>query len=158
MTMQAALPQSLPRHPYLHVGLRSIPDLCMASIVIAVGFSGLTRNFWLRDLVEPWINVHWLFGILLFAWLASHIVVTLKHSRHMQAHDIHTMSRQLSRTAYLVLYAVIGLKLSFSLITAAWTGVPATLIDPKNDYQMCLASGLVALCLVRLILSRLRAR
>jgi len=82
------------------------------------------------------------------------------------------MSHQHSRIGYLVLYAVIGIKLIVDIIHA-WTGGPdrfsllnprflnaagANLFDPRDDYQMCLAAGLIAMGLVRVMVSRLRTR
>jgi hypothetical protein len=145
-------------------------DACMASIVVAVGVAGLTAESWLRRLVEPWINIHLLFGALLCGWLAVRIAVQLKQPGGMRPGDFHEMSRQQSRIAYLTLYAVIGVKLCVSIARSVWSGGHIPLdehflsvsgggpFDPKDDYQMCLTSGLIALILVRVMVLRLRAR
>jgi cytochrome b561 len=144
----------------------------MGSVVIAVGVAGLTAHCWLRTIAEVWINIHVLFGALLCTWLTVRIQTRVKQSPRMQPTDIEDMSRQHSRIAYLVLYAVIGIKL-IADIGHAWSGGPgpfsllnerflsaagANLFDPRDDYQMCLAAGLVALGLLRVRVSRLRMR
>jgi hypothetical protein len=171
MTMLAEWAQNPLRYPYSHFGRRA-PDVCMGSVVITVGVAGLTAHCWLRTITEVWINIHVLFGVLLCTWLTVRIRTRVKQSPRMQPADIQEMSRQHSRIAYLVLYAVIGIKL-IADIGHAWTGGPgpfsllnerfltaagANLFDPRDDYQMCLAAGLVALGLVRVMVSRLRTR
>lgn|SRR5882724_11353006 len=158
-------------YPYSHIG-RCAPDVCMGSVVIAVGVAGLTAHCWLRTTAEDWINIHVLFGALLCAWLTVRIRTRVKQSPRMQPADIREMSHQHSRIGYLVLYAVIGIKLIVDIIHA-WTGGPdrfsllnprflnaagANLFDPRDDYQMCLAAGLIAMGLVRVMVSRLRTR
>jgi hypothetical protein len=149
------------------------PDLGMALVVIGVGVAGLSANCWLRTVVEPWINIHLLFGALLCGWLMVRIRVRVKQSPCMQPDDIHDMSRQNSRIAYLVLYAVVGIKLSAGIVTSAWNGAQngfgpladlfrngpgSSLSDPTGDYQMCPVSGLIALAFVRVMVFRLRLR
>ncbi len=171
MTVQAELALNPWRYSYSHF-LRWAPDVCMALVSIGVGFAGLTADCWLRKIVEPWINIHLLFGALLCGWLTVRIRVRVKRSPCMLPGDVYEMSRQHSRIVYMVLYAVIGIKLCVSTVISAWNGeyndfsrldehflngASSNLFDPKDDYQMCLASGLVALALVRLIALRLRA-
>ena len=169
MAVQAELALNPSHHPYSHF-MRSAPDVCMALVVIGVGVAGLTANCWLRRIVEPWINIHLLFGALLCGWLMVRVRVRVKRSPCMQPSDIHEMSRQVSRIAYLVLYAVIGVKLCISIVTSVWSGGHSLLdahflngpgshlFDPKDDYQMCLAAGLIAMAFVRVMVLRLRAR
>jgi hypothetical protein len=111
-----------------------------------------------------------LFGALLCGWLTVRLRVRVKKSPCMQPADIHEMSRQLSRIAYLVLYAVIGIKLCISIVTAVWggghslldahflKGPGGNLFDTKDDYQMCLAAGLIAMAFVRVMVLRLSRR
>lgn len=159
------------RYAFSHLR-RCAPDVCMALIVIAVGVSGLNANCWLRNVVEPWINIHLLFGALLGGWLTIRVRMRVRQSPCMQPSEIREMSRQLSRVAYLVLFTVIGIRLCVSIVASVWSGrysllhelfikgpggSGSSIFDPKDDYQMCLVSGLVALAFVRVVILRLPA-
>ena len=152
---------------------RRAPELGMGLVVTCVGVAGLTAHCWLRDMVQPWMNIHLLFAVLLGGWLTARILVRLKQSPDMSRSDIDDMSRQLSRIAYLVLYGVIGTKLCISVCASVWTGAVrefgpldehfrngpgSILFNPNDDYQMSLAFGLMALVFVRLIVMILRSR
>jgi hypothetical protein len=169
MAAQIEIPLSSVNHPDSHIG-RAVADVGMGLVVIAVGVAGLTPNCWLRKLVEPWINIHLLFGALLCGWLTVRVVAREKRSPRMRPDDIRDVSRRISRIAYLVLYCVICTKLCVSV---AWNGGHAgfglpddiiragagrTPFDPNNDYQMCLASGLAAMVLVRVFVWRVWSR
>jgi hypothetical protein len=169
MAVRAELALNPSRYLYARF-MRSAPDVCMALVVIGVGVAGLTANCWLRRMVEPWIDIHLLFGALLCGWLTVRVRVRVKQSPCMQPSDIHEMSRQVSRIAYLVLYALIGIKLCIGIVTSVWSGGHSLLdahflngpgdhlFDPKDDYQMCLAAGLIAMALVRVMVLRLSRR
>jgi cytochrome b561 len=136
-------------------------------MVAAVGVLGLERASWLRQLVESWINIHALFGLLLCGLvLARHQWIT-RYSPHLQE-DIRELSRHLSRIVYLMLYAVIGVRLGMSLVNWIWHGGSLDLtpldeglrndddsrvFNPHHDYHMILLSGGIALGVVRVFLT-----
>jgi hypothetical protein len=166
---QADIPLSSDSHTDSHIG-RGVADVGVGLVVIAVGVAGLTPNCWLRKLVEPWINIHLLFGTLLCGWLTVRIIAREKRSPPMRPDEIRELSRRTSRIAYLVLYCVICTRLCFSFV---WNGGRAGFglsdeifragagrfpFDPNDDYQMCLACGLAALALVRLFVWRVWPR
>jgi cytochrome b561 len=57
-------PHSLPS-PYPQERRRFALFVCAAAVVVAIGVLGLEKASWLRQLVESWINIHLLFGLLL---------------------------------------------------------------------------------------------
>jgi cytochrome b561 len=157
------------QYPYACI-IRFASDACMAIAVVAVGVAGLSANCWLRRIFDPWVGIHLLFGALLSAWLICHVQLRVKQSQVIHTSDIDALSRHNSRIAYLVMYAVVGTKVVIGLIAAVGVGGYAPsdvalfarpvsgLFDPKDDYQMFLASGLMALAGVRVVIFRLRRR
>ncbi len=140
---------------------------CAAIMVAAVGILGLERVSWLRQLVESWINIHLLFGLLLCALVLVRYHWIIRYAPHLHE-DIRELSRHLSRIVYLVLYLVIGVRQGIGLVNCIWHGggVDLTLLDerlrndddgqvfnPRNDYHMILLSGGVVLAMVRVFLT-----
>jgi cytochrome b561 len=146
---------------------------CMAVLVVAIGELALLGESWPRQMLEAWINIHALFGLLLCGLVLARYHWRIKHAVRMSATDVRELSRQLSRIVYLVLYVVIGVRLSIGIIGGIWHGGAAdfNLLDdrlrngpdyasfnPKDDFQMLLASGLLALIIVRVFAFRLWLR
>ena len=129
-----------------------------AMIVISVGVGGLIDNSWLRKLAESWINVHALFGILLGILVIARYEWVVRHSPPRLPRDIRELSRHLSRIVYLLLYLVIGLRECLGTANFAWQGSATHVFDPKDDFQLFLASGLLALVVVRVLASIARRR
>jgi cytochrome b561 len=138
----------------------------VAILVIAVGVLGLERPSGLRQLVESWINIHALFGLLLCGLVLARYQWIIRYSSGLQE-DICELSRHLSRIVYLMLYLVIGASQGISLVNWIWHGgsVDLTLfeerfrsddgqmLDPHYDYHMILLSGGVALAMIRVFLT-----
>jgi cytochrome b561 len=111
-----------------------------------------------------WINIHGLFGLLLCGLVFARCRWHVKHSPRMLPADIHTLNRHLSRIVYLLLYVVIGMREIIAIVSSVWHGgaVDFNLFDqrfrsgpdyagfnPRDDFQLFFASGLVALIFVR---------
>jgi hypothetical protein len=79
--------------------------------------------------------------------------------------DIRQLSRHLSRTVYLLLYVVLGLREFIAILNSVWHGgvVEFNLFDerfrgpdyagfnPKDDFQLFLASGFITLIFLRVL-------
>jgi hypothetical protein len=80
--------------------------------------------------------------------------------------DIHKLTRHLSRIVYLLLYVVIGVREMIGIANSLWHGgsVDFNLFDerfrngpdyagfnPRDDFQLFIASGLAALIFVRVL-------
>jgi cytochrome b561 len=144
-----------------------------AAGAVAVGVLGLLGASWLRQILESWINIHALFGLLLCGLLFARCRWCVTHSPPMLLADVRKLSRHVSRIAYLLLYLVIGVREVIGILNSIWHGgaVDFNLFDehfrngpdfagfnPKDDFQMFLASGLIALIFVRLLAFRLWLR
>lgn len=146
---------------------------CAALLVVVIGVLSLLDGSWLRHMLESWINIHALFGLLLCGLVLVRYQWRVRHSPGMLPTDIRELSQHLSRIAYLLLYVVIGVRQSIGIINSIWHGsaVDFNLFDdrtsngpdragwnPKDDFQLLLATGLFVLILVRVLACRLWLR
>jgi cytochrome b561 len=146
---------------------------CIALLAVAVGVLGLLGASWLRQMLESWINIHALFGLLLCGLVSARYRWCVIHSPPMLPTDIRQLSRHLSRIVYLSLYLVIGLREIIGILNSVWHGgvVDFNLFDerfrngphhagwnPKDDFQLFFASGLLALIFVRVLAYKLWLR
>jgi cytochrome b561 len=146
---------------------------CIALVTVVVGVLGLLAASWARQMLESWINIHALFALLLCGLVFSCCWWRLKHSPRMLPADIRELSRHLSRVVYLLLYVVVGLRQLIGILNSIWHGgaVDFNLLDerfrngpdraswnPKDDFQLFLATGLAVLIIVRVLAFRLWLR
>jgi cytochrome b561 len=146
---------------------------CAALLVAAIGVLGLLDGSWLRQMLESWINIHALFGLVLWGLVLARYQWHVNHSPRMQPADIRELSRHLSRIVYLLLYVVVGLRQGIGIMNSIWHGnaVDFNLFDdhfrtgpdragwnPKDDFQLFLATGLFVLIFVRVLAFRLWLR
>lgn len=134
---------------------------------------GLNAASPLRYSVDSWVNVHLLFELLLCAVVIARYQWCVRNSLLTGDANVLLLSRHLSRTVYLILYGVIGLReivalgssLSqgtapdFSLIDQHMHhGPDSPVFDPRDDCQLFLVTGIIALIMVRALAFRLRRR
>ena len=138
---------------------------CIALVAVVIGVLGLIGASWPRQMLESWINIHALFGLLLCGLVFSRCWWRVKHSPRMLPADIRELSRHLSRIVYLLLYVVVGLSQLISILNSIWHvgAVDFNLFDqrfrgpdyagfnPKDDFQLFLATGLSVLIIVRVV-------
>lgn len=157
-------------HPFAHACIRermlTVLYGCAALVTVAIGALGLEGDSWLRQVLEAWINIHALFGLLLCGLVLARCRWRVERSPRMQTADIRELSRQLSRIVYLLLYVVIGMREVIGMLNNLWHGGPIdfSLFDPRfrqgpdyvgfnprDDFQLFFASGLFALLFVRVL-------
>jgi cytochrome b561 len=138
---------------------------CIAIVAVVTGVLGLLGASGLRQMLESWVNVHLLFGLLLCGVVLTRCRWRVKHSPPMLPIDIRQLSRHLSRIVYLLLYVVIGVRELIAILNSVWhgTGVDFNLFDqrfrgpdyagfnPKDDFQLFLASGSITLIFLRVL-------
>jgi hypothetical protein len=138
---------------------------CIAMVAVIIGVLGLLGTSGPRETLESWINVHALFGLLLCALVLARCLWSVKRSPAMLPTDIRQLSRHLSRSVYLLLYAVIGVRELIAVLNGVWHGgvVDFNLFDerfrgpdyagfnPKDDFQLFFASGFVTLIFLRVL-------
>jgi cytochrome b561 len=143
---------------------------CAGLLVLIIGVLGLFEGSWPRKMLEAWINVHALFGLLLCALVLARCQWRIKRSPSMLPADFREFSRHLSHIVYLMLYAVVGVRLSIAILSSIGHGGAANfgLVDdpfrigpdratlrPNADLQLFLVSGLLALVIVRVMAFKL---
>ena len=146
---------------------------CIAIVAVVTGVLGLLGASGLRQMLESWVNVHLLFGLLLCGVVLTRCRWRVKHSPPMLPIDIRQLSRHLSRIVYLLLYVVIGVRELIAILNSVWhgTGVDFNLFDEHfrhgpgyeglnlhDDFQLFFASGVAALIFVRVLAFRLWSR
>ena len=139
---------------------------CIALVTVAIGVLGLQGDSSLRQMLEAWINIHVLFGLLLCGLVLARCQWRAGRSPRMLTADIRDLSRHLSRIVYLLLYVVIGMREVIGMLNSLWHGGPVdfSLFDPRfrqgpdyawfnprDDFQLFFASGLFALLFVRVM-------
>jgi hypothetical protein len=138
---------------------------CIAIVAVAIGVLGLLGASGLRQTLESWINIHALFGLLLCAFVLARCRWSVKRSPPMLPTDFRQLSLHLSRTVYLLLYVVIGMRELIAILISVWHGgaVDFNLFDerfrgpdyagfnPKDDFQLFFASGFVTLIFLRVL-------
>jgi cytochrome b561 len=142
-------------------------------LTVAVGVLGLMDASWRKTMLDSWINIHALFGLLLCGLLFNRYQWCVEHSAPMLPADVSELSRHLSRIVYLFLYVVIGARLSISIVNSLWHGgavdfnlfderfrhgPDSEAFDPRDDFQQFVASGLLAIAFVRVLAYRLWLR
>jgi cytochrome b561 len=138
----------------------------IAGLVIAVGTLSQVQHSGLRQGLEVWINIHLLFGLLLWGLVIARFHWGLKHSPHMLPTEVREFSRHLSRVVYLLLYFIVGVSqvvglvhwisnggtFDFNLFDKRFRNGPdREEFNPKDDFQLFLAYGLSALVIARVL-------
>jgi hypothetical protein len=162
MTARAEHPMQTLRHPWsreVAVRVTAVPFCVAAGLVAAIGVLSLLPASSLRRMVESWIDIHALFGLLLgglvyarYRWSVGH-----QHRTKAPPAEAQELSRRLSRIVYLMLYAVVGIRQSIVIVNHLWHG-DAMPFTPKQDFQTLLAAGLLVLLVVRLLACRVEKR
>jgi len=146
---------------------------CIALLAVVIGVLGLLGASWPRQMLELWINIHALFGLLLCGLVLTRCWWRVNRSPSMLPADTRELSRHLSRIVYLMLYLVLGVREVISILNSLRHGgaVDFNLFDerfrngpdsagfnPRDDFQLFIASGLVAIIFVRSLTCRLWSR
>jgi hypothetical protein len=147
----------------------TVLDGCLAVLVVTIGVVGLgaSRS---RRVLESWIDIHALFGVLLGGLVLVRYRWYLSRTTRMEPAQARELSGHLSRVVYLSLYLVIGVKEVTGILDSLWHGGPVDFnlfdqrfhsesrylgFDPKDDLQLLFAAGLVALGFARALVYRL---
>ncbi len=105
---------------------------------LAIGMVGLIHDSWPMP-VMPWINLHLLFGAILWLCVAARFCRRVQQIRDMQPAQISLFSRSMLRHVYLLLYLLMFFNLAIGgLRTEA----------RAESFQAYLLAGLVALATI----------
>jgi cytochrome b561 len=125
-----------------------------ALAVCAVGIAGLARDSWPDLMQEPRINLHAVFGLLLWTKVVVQFRQRAGYLSLMHEADFDSLCRQLSREVYILLYIVFGANQIIGAGASFWNrsiwsvSHPAIQQPPENLRDF-LAYGIVALLTIR---------
>jgi hypothetical protein len=143
---------------------------CLGLLAVVIGVQGLSGASLPGQTLGPRISLHALFALLLCGLVLAQYRGQVRRSPRMSPADARKLSCRLSRIVYLLLYIVIGLRQLIGIATARWHGGAVDFnlfdarfhngpdyagFDPRDDFQLFVASGLVALIFVRALTFRL---
>lgn len=121
-------------------------------LVCAVGVAGLILDSWPRPAHGTWINLHPLFGMLL--WVAVLVQVQQQPGK----------IRQLSRAVFLLLYLLFGVSQIVRIGAWLWNsqahGASLAILQPPENLRDYLAYGVLALLSIHVLgaLRRIKVR
>jgi cytochrome b561 len=124
-----------------------------AFLVCSVGIVGLVRDSWPKSVQAPWINLHAVFGLLL--WIM--VVVQFRQecsSRLVHGADFHSICRQSSRAVYFLLYILFGANQIIRFAVFLWNrgtigAMHPAIVQPPENLRDYLAYGIFALLTIR---------
>jgi cytochrome b561 len=124
-----------------------------AFLVCTVGIVGLMHDSWPTSIQVRGLNLHAVFGLLLWIMVIAQFQqarsVSLVHGA-----DLHSICRQLSRAVYFLLYIVFGANQFVRFAVFLWNRatIGAThpaIVQPPENLRDYLAYGIVALLTIR---------
>jgi cytochrome b561 len=138
----------------IELGRRAPPRAWVfAFLVCTVGIAGLVLDSWPKSVQGAWINLHAVFGLLL--WIM--VVAQFRRARSgslVHAADFHSICRQSSRAVYFLLYILFGANQIIRFAVFLWNKgtIGAThpaIVQPPENLRDYLAYGIVALLTIR---------
>lgn len=116
--------------------------LSLALPLLAIGIAGLLRDSWPGVLHLPGINLHAIFGALLWLMVVAQFRRASLGGPPLGAAGVREVCRTLSRQIYLLLYVLFGMSLLVRIAAILWNSGaagashPAILPPPENlrDY------------------------
>ena len=120
----------------------------LALLVIAVGVLGLIHDARTNSAPASWLNLHALFGVLLWVSVVARFWQRLRQSPRMLPADIRAFCRHVSRRVYLSLYTLLLVDLMFGILRN-FPGRP--LLAPAEDFQGYLGYGLLSLATIHVL-------
>ncbi|HXI47292.1 MAG TPA: hypothetical protein VNH39_01800 [Steroidobacteraceae bacterium] len=125
--------------------------LC-ALLVGTVGIVGLVHDSWPKSVQASWINLHAVFGLLL--WIM--VIAQFRQARSaglLHGADSRSICRQLSRAVYFLLYILFGANQIIRFAVFLWNrGLGAAhpaIVQPPENLRDYLAYGIFALLTIR---------
>jgi cytochrome b561 len=124
-----------------------------ALLVCTVGIAGLVLDSWPKSVKGPWINLHAVFGLLLWIMVVAQFRQARSNSL-VHAADFHSSCRQSSRTVYFLLYVLFGANQMIRSAVFLWNrgtfgATQPAIVQPPENLRDYLAYGIVALLTIR---------
>jgi cytochrome b561 len=130
--------------------------LAFVRLLYAIGIAGLLRDSWLDALHLPRVDLHAVFGALLWLVVLAQFRAASLEGLALNRAGVHALRRALARRVYLLLYVLFGASQLVRIAAMLWNGGkrgalhPAILTPPENlrDY---LAYGVFALLTIHVL-------
>ena len=124
--------------------------LWLALPLCAVGTAGLLRDSWPAAQHLPSLNLHAIFGTMLWLMVVAQFCQANLGGPRLHAAGVHQLCRRLSRRVYLLLYVLFGLSQLVRVAAILWnSGAPGALhpaiVSPPENLRDYLAYGVLAL-------------
>jgi hypothetical protein len=129
----------MPRYTSLHANL--------TLLVVIAGIAAVVQDSLAKSAPASYLNLHALFGALLWASVVARFHRRLHQSPRMLPIDIREFSRHLSRLVYLMLYIL----MLVSLIIGAVDGIWRNRWPAAPDFRGYLGYGLIALVTIQVL-------
>jgi cytochrome b561 len=94
----------------------------MALLIVWVGTLGLLHDSWPKHTQAFWINIHALFGLLIWVLLLGRIVWRRQHPPPPLPADLDAFSRRLSAPVHWLLYTLLFIIPIIGIVTFIWHG------------------------------------
>jgi cytochrome b561 len=142
----------------IDLGRRARPRaLVFAFLVCTVGIAGLVLDSWPKSIQGARINLHAVFGLLL--WIM--VVAQFRQARStslVHAADFHSICRQSSRAVYFLLYILFGANQIIRFAVFLWNqgtlgATHPAIVQPPENLRDYLAYGIIALLTIRALMA-----
>jgi cytochrome b561 len=127
-------------------------------LVVFVGFLGTFDHSGIRTVVASWVDIHALFGALLFTLVVTRLKWCLESSPPAGAPELRVLTRHLSRLVYLLLYLVIGARVVLNIVNYFFLAETACrartcmIFQPTGDLRLIVGYGLAVLITIRVLI------
>jgi cytochrome b561 len=124
-----------------------------AFLVCTVGIAGLAHDSWPNSVQAPWINLHAVFGLLLWIMVVAQFRQACS-GRLVHGTDFHSICRQSSRAVYFLLYILFGANQIIRFAVFLWNrgtigAMHPAIVQPPENLRDYLAYGIFALLTIR---------
>ncbi len=126
-----------------------------ALLVCAAGICGLVRDSWPSPPHGQWVNLHAVFGLLLWVMVVVQFRRQARSSVDHEA-DFDPLCRRLSRSVYFLLYMVFAAQQVIGVAVLLWNHAPLgashpAVRQPPENLRDFLAYGILALLTIRVL-------
>jgi cytochrome b561 len=116
----------------------------------AVGTAGLLRDSWPGAQHPPNVNLHAIFGAILWLMVVTQFCQANVVGPRLHAAGVHQLCRRLSRRVYLLLYVLFGLSQLVRVAAILWNSgargaLHPAIVSPPENLRDYLAYGVLAL-------------